>query len=197
MDSLPATKVCTKCGLPKDLETGFSRNKSTRDGYQYWCKNCSSAATTTWRAANPKAEKARRGFRFSGPLLPDQKICSACGEMKPLETGYYRMTHSRDGHQSRCKVCCDAGHAAWVASHPEKASGGWSTWAAADPEEAKARRRVNMAALRAQAKEKVFAHYGQWCACCRSTKRLSIDHIDGDGAEHRKQLGKHGGGDFW
>jgi hypothetical protein len=31
-------------------------------------------------------------------------------------------------------------------------------------------------------------HYGRACACCGSTERLCIDHVNGDGREHRAQL---------
>ena len=33
------------------------------------------------------------------------KTCSNCGELKPLETGFYKATRHRDGHQSQCKAC--------------------------------------------------------------------------------------------
>lgn len=34
----------------------------------------------------------------------------------------------------------------------------------------------------------VFAHYGTSCVCCHATDRLTLDHVDGDGASHRKEL---------
>lgn len=41
----------------------------------------------------------------------------------------------------------------------------------------------------------VFNHYGWLCSCCGSAKNPTIDHVDGDGAEHREQLtGRHGTG---
>ena len=53
-----------------------------------------------------------------------------------------------------------------------------------DPEPIRAQVRRRQAALRAE----VFAHYGWTCACCGSSENLSIDHIGGDGAEHRMEL---------
>lgn len=41
---------------------------------------------------------------------------------------------------------------------------------------------------RAERKAAVFAHYGKECACCGTTEKLSIDHINGGGSEHRKSL---------
>jgi hypothetical protein len=43
-----------------------------------------------------------------------------------------------------------------------------------------------------QIRVEVFAHYGNKCACCGETTQefLCIDHINNDGAEHRKQIGR-------
>jgi hypothetical protein len=49
-------------------------------------------------------------------------------------------------------------------------------------------------------KARVLAHYGTFCACCGATTGLSIDHIDGNGREHRRELfGRkdHGGQHFY
>jgi hypothetical protein len=38
----------------------------------------------------------------------------------------------------------------------------------------------------------IYDHYGRECACCGEIEMLflSIDHINGDGAIHRKEIGK-------
>ncbi len=46
-------KVCTKCGDEKDLEGGFHKDKSRKDGRCYWCKICSVPASSSWRKRNP------------------------------------------------------------------------------------------------------------------------------------------------
>lgn len=45
----------------------------------------------------------------------------------------------------------------------------------------------------ANQRDEVFAHYGNKCACCSIVERafLSIDHIENDGAEHRKMAGRN------
>ena len=43
-------------------------------------------------------------------------------------------------------------------------------------------------------KAAVLAHYGEQCACCGATERLSIDHVDGDGAAHRHEIFGHNRG---
>jgi len=51
------------------------------------------------------------------------------------------------------------------------------------------------AAVRERARTAVFDHYGWACACpgCGSTTRLCIDHIGGNGKQHRAELGIKGG----
>jgi len=36
--------------------------------------------------------------------------------------------------------------------------------------------------------KQVFDHYGWSCACCGSTEQITIDHVEGDGRQHREQL---------
>lgn len=58
--------------------------------------------------------------------------------------------------------------------------------------------RTRNAELRAGEKKIVFDHYGGRCACCGETEPcfLAIDHIDGDGNNHRKKIGKWGSSFF-
>lgn len=47
---------------------------------------------------------------------------------------------------------------------------------------------------RTRLREASFSHYGYACACCKEARKefLTVDHINGNGAEHRRQ-GTHGG----
>jgi hypothetical protein len=47
---------------------------------------------------------------------------------------------------------------------------------------------------RRKLREVVFGHYGRVCACCGTTERLGIDHVNGDGRAHRRALGLKSGG---
>lgn len=50
---------------------------------------------------------------------------------------------------------------------------------------------------RASVRDQVFAHYGQSCACCGTAADLTIDHVNGDGREHRAEVfGLRGGGGY-
>lgn len=44
-------------------------------------------------------------------------------------------------------------------------------------------------------KELVFSHYGNKCMCCGETMKefLTIDHINNDGAEHRRKINMKSG----
>ena len=53
-------------------------------------------------------------------------------------------------------------------------------------------RRAQAQRRRHRHKALVFAHYGSRCACCGATERLTVDHVNGDGAEHRRALGSGG-----
>jgi hypothetical protein len=44
-----------------------------------------------------------------------------------------------------------------------------------------------------EARKLVFDHYGRVCSCCGSMKSPTIDHIEGDGAAHRRELKIRGG----
>jgi hypothetical protein len=62
-------------------------------------------------------------------------------------------------------------------------------WRQANREQLNARRRAQLRAELARLRVVVFQHYGWTCACCGSSDRLTIDHVNGDGREHRKQIG--------
>ena|SRR5215216_5785102 len=54
------TKKCPSCRVSKPVGD-FSRSKTSKDGRQSWCKECSNARAKKWREANPEraASKSR------------------------------------------------------------------------------------------------------------------------------------------
>ena len=88
------------------------------------------------------------------------------------------------GQPEKAKADSRTQVAAWRAANPEKDRARHRPWQATNPE----KQRAFVAADRARVRGAVFAHYGTKCACCGSTKDLSIDHVNGDGAEHRREL---------
>lgn len=63
----------------------------------------------------------------------------------------------------------------------------------------KACQEVYRLAYTAGIKSQVLKHYGEECACCGEVipEFLTIDHIDGSGATHRKTLVSKGGYGFY
>ena len=79
-------------------------------------------------------------------------------------------------------------------AHPDRQRARSNRWKAANADAVKESGRRYRASLRTA----VFDHYGWACACCGSTKRPTIDHVNGDGHEHREELfgNSRGGNSF-
>jgi hypothetical protein len=52
--------------------------------------------------------------------------------------------------------------------------------------------RAEMDAYHQRCRALVFGHYGTSCACCGVTGKLALDHVNGNGDEHRELLGLRG-----
>lgn len=110
--------------------------------------------------------------------------CSKCGDSKDsLEMSGRRL--SSNGYCNKCF------------SDYEKARRLDPSKKASRLEKRRAHRLKNRDKMNGQAKEydlkiklEVFGHYGSACACCNetATEFLCIDHVDGDGADHRRNV---------
>lgn len=96
------TKVCSKCGVEKDIEE-FTPNKKNTDGRNGTCKKC----------VNIKAkEMYQKRRRASGhevyadrPVPPEgYKYCPKCKQILPLDD-FHMSSNSVDGRSYSCKVC--------------------------------------------------------------------------------------------
>lgn len=47
-------KVCKRCGIKKEL-SGFTKRSGTKDGLDYWCRNCKKNYAENYARANPEA----------------------------------------------------------------------------------------------------------------------------------------------
>lgn len=139
------------------------------------------------------------------------KTCIKCNLPKDLEA-FAHSQSSRDGRRQPCKDCRNhatrkaraanaegerAKEAAYRAENREHIRKYARDYAAetyaSNPEKFAAASQRSYQKL----KNEVLTHYGSSCACCGSTIQLSIDHINGDGAEHREELfgnPRYGGG---
>jgi len=86
-------------------------------------------------------------------------LCPACGSRRPEEG------------KVKCRVCLDRNLAWWRLN--------------------KTRISKAQSENRRKLKEEVFEIYGKACACCGESRIefLTIDHVKGDGAAHRRSLG--------
>lgn len=87
-------KTCNKCATIKPVEQ-FSRNSSTKSGYQNYCKECSSKYF---------AEFVNKRKTETTKIYVESKKCVKCGTVKP-RSQYTKRTNSKDGLNNYCKYC--------------------------------------------------------------------------------------------
>lgn len=106
------------------------------------------------------------------------KICNKCRKRKPLHD-FHRQTKSADGHQNRCKQC---NRVRLNNDNAVKREAGITTHAQ------RTRRRLRLEVLRA------YGGDNPACACCGEAKLefLAIDHVNGGGGLHRREIGHSG-----
>lgn len=107
----------------------------------------------------------------------ETKLCTKCGVIKPTSE-FYRRTQVKCGYQSHCKECV----CKWRKNVYYKI-----------PEVQKACKDASNKSY-AKARAELIAAYGGACCCCGETepKFLSVEHVNGDGAAHRKVIGEGG-----
>jgi len=116
------------------------------------------------------------------------KRCGRCGSMKPLSA--FGISSKTDKPMAYCKPCYDlarACHRNWLDRNPGLAAKRTAEWRSANRERALQSQRDCDRKL----KEAAYAAYGGFrCACCGEDEEmfLSLDHINNDGAAHRKTM---------
>ena len=110
---------------------------------------------------------------FIAPKTGVRRYCDQCGKEQLLATQSMRQKR-------------------WRAAHPEQKRTRGMEWyyrKGSMPEQ-KARYAITAKRWRHKMKLLVFAHYGQHCVCCGEERMefLSVDHTNGDGAKHRKEI---------
>jgi hypothetical protein len=134
--------------------------------------------------------------------VAEKRCTGPCGQVKDLGEFGPEAGH-RDGRKSRCRACLTAAANAARAANPEALRAREQRWRDAHRKQLRAKTRARErrryaanpepkreVARRGQGKLRavVLAHYGRACACCGGTKRLTIDHIEGNGTQHRAEL---------
>lgn len=94
------------------------------------------------------------------------KICCTCRKDKPL-SDFYRLKSRADGRYPNCKDCYKKSRT----PRQESIRAGRRDW----------NKRIRLEAI---------YHYGGKCRCCgeKQIEFLAIDHIQGGGRQHRKEI---------
>jgi hypothetical protein len=153
------------------------------------------------------------------------KTCSKCGIEKP-EEDFYKAATTLDGRHPWCKSCHKAWSREWAKKNPEKRressrrshaknrekrNAAYKEYAKQHPAIVRAAqkrwdernpeyRARKVAEYRARDRDAAFMAYGGFrCACCGEMQPmfLTIDHVNNDGAMHRKIVGGKGGSSFF
>jgi len=98
-------KLCCRCKKWKD-ESLFHRNRRTKDGLQWQCKECESKYAR--KRYNRIRKTGRKNLRYEQRHRivngSKQKFCRKCKRWKS-ETGFYKDRSEKDGLIDRCKKC--------------------------------------------------------------------------------------------
>jgi hypothetical protein len=139
------------------------------------------------------AGKSRQAREEAARLLAEgKKCCGRCGVVKPLED-FGPERSKPDGRRPWCRECTRAYDLEALKTPAGRARTGRATRRYRKTPAGRAAGVRDKVKRRARHRQQVFGHYGTVCACCGSAERLTIDHVDGDGREHREELFGHGG----
>jgi hypothetical protein len=140
--------------------------------HYYFCKTCSSVIKKGWREQH-KVKLGTSLFDMEAFKKKYKNVkCRQCGVKLVPEINWYQ-SYGVIGYGSTylCKKCVCNIRKQYRESNPETIS------------KRKFVARFNF-------KKQVISHYGGKCTCCGQDdiNKLTIDHINGDGAEHRKEI---------
>jgi hypothetical protein len=139
-----------------------------------------------WGLADPTASASKEGkckpyFEQGYTMQATEHLCKQCGRTFPRTLEFFhRFGQRKDGLRPNCKECQRKAARAWKQSNPERKRAGDKRYSD----------RLRLAVLRA------YCGGDPCCQCCgeRHIEFLDLDHVKGDGAEHRKTLRRNGEG---
>lgn len=179
-------KTCSRCEQFVEW-SGFSKNRSTRDGFQTNCKPCSNEIRHEYEERNRERLALRRQERALRDGASDvYKQCGRCGNEK-LSVEFYRSSRRADGRSTYCILCAKALRAEWVAANADKVQ---ASNAARQPDVKRRDHRqfwLKNYGLDQQAYTALLANQGGVCAICQLAERyidartglprnLAVDH---------------------
>lgn len=150
--------------------TAIRRDGGTPHGGARWLCRCVCGKEVTSPWASLKTGRRKSCGCAHRTTFADTRICSRCKTERPHAA--FRKGDQGNVLYPWCRPCTN--EVAKARYH-------------ADPERGKARQKGYRDALRVR----VLAAYGNKCACCGESEPafLAIDHVNNDGAAHRKSVG--------
>jgi len=120
---------------------------------------------------------------------PARKRCSKCGDVKVL-AGFGKHAGRPDGHAAWCKDCANKSSRSYREKNPDAVHKLAKAYRVL--ESSQRAKREQQRHRRDAARAAVLSHYSSTmppsCACCGATHRLTIDHVNGGGAQHRQAV---------
>ena len=155
-------KVCRDCGHERPL-TDFTRNRNSRDGYAFYCKDHARRRHQNSRDRRTGGPKKR--FPRGLDVPEGSKWCPDCEQVLDL-SAFGRNAGNRCGVNSYCKPCHNA-----RTRRSKDAVGGERTY--------HLRRRYGITAEEADV---MLADQGGLCGLCRAAPAAHVDHDHATGA---------------
>lgn len=179
----PIFRLCKTCGEVKPLEN-FAVYDAKLGKRRHHCDACRRSYQASW---------AR------GEVIPrnsgDHRTCVVCSARKPVEEFSIVYAQKKRGKKYRghtCLVCTRSASAKKQrearAENPEK----WREISRRHNFKHRDGYNVVKRAHHQKLREVIFAAYGGFlCKCCSETEptMLTIDHVNDDGSEHRREVG--------
>lgn len=128
------TKICSKCGIEKELSE-FNKNKKGVFGHDSCCKKCAR------NQVRERLARKKEAFKNGEIKVPSEKTCSTCKITKPID--YFSMNYfAGDLHSRRCKECDAEYKKQYSATHKEFLKERGAYFRNRDPELTKQRKRA-------------------------------------------------------
>lgn len=127
----------------------------------------------------------------------NSRICSDCRIEKPISQFGFSKTKAAKGavkaaYSYICKNCTKARNRLYYLEHKQKILEQVKAYQENHREELRPLKFLAHRQRYMMYRRKVFEHYGLSCKCCGELtfELLTIDHINNDGEEHRRQIGQ-------
>ncbi len=151
------TQTCNRCNTTYPLDTDhYHRCKSYSNGFNPRCKVCSKETS--------RHQYLKRASKDHGLVV--ESYCKSCLQTLSADT-FYKDINSPNGCMPICKDC-----------HKQQRN----------TPEGKVASQQKKLRLRAKLRQEAFTTMGGECVCCgeNNFNNLSTNHINNDGAEHRR-----------